>query len=46
MKEQEKKPVLMDYEKPDLEIIEFELQESITASSLSGYTTMCGEEIY
>lgn len=46
MKEQEKKQETLQYEQPDLEVIEFDLEESIAASSNLGFSTFCGEETY
>jgi len=43
IKEQE---VRLDYTKPEVEIIEFKLEESIAASTDFGSNTICGEEIF
>lgn len=37
---------LMPYEQPTIEIVTFELDESIATSSDFGSATLCGEEIY
>jgi hypothetical protein len=34
------------YETPILEVIEFELEDSIAASGDFGPTTMCGDEVW
>ncbi len=34
------------YETPKLEIVEFELEDSIAASGDFGSSTMCGEEMF
>jgi hypothetical protein len=36
----------LEYTKPEVEIIEFQLEESIAASNDFGSNTMCGEEIF
>lgn len=45
MKEKEE-AILLDYEKPELEIIEFQLEESIASSGMTGQSTFCGEEVF
>jgi len=37
---------LMPYEQPTIEIVTFELEESIATSGDFGSATLCGEEIY
>jgi hypothetical protein len=34
------------YETPKLEVVEFELEDSIAASGDFGSSTMCGEELW
>ena len=46
MKKENEPKILLDYEKPELEIIEFELEESIASSGTMGYSTFCGEEVF
>jgi len=42
----EKKKVLEKYEEPQIEIIEFELEDSIAASGDFGSSTICGEGLF
>lgn len=36
----------LEYTKPEVEIIEFKLEESIAASTDFGSNSICGEEIF
>ena len=46
MKEENKEKMLLPYEQPNLEVIEFSLEESIATSGDFGYSTICGEQQY
>ena len=46
MKKENELPGLLEYEKPELEVIEFELEESIATSGGLGNSTFCGEEVF
>ena len=45
-KEENQEKMLLLYEQPDLEVIEFSLEESIATSGDFGYSTICGEQQY
>lgn len=45
MNKKDKKKEKEVYEKPDLEVVEFELEDSIAASGNFGPDTICGGEI-
>jgi hypothetical protein len=36
----------LDYTKPEVEVIEFQLEESIASSGDFGSSTICGEELF
>ncbi len=46
MKKEKEVQFLLDYVKPELEIIEFVLEESIATSGVLGQSTFCGEEVF
>jgi hypothetical protein len=47
MKKENEIEILQEtYEKPDLEVIQFELEESIATSGTLGSSTFCGEEVF
>lgn len=46
MKETQTDVRKLPYETPDIEVIEFSLEESIATSGALGYSTLCGEETY
>ena len=46
MKKEREDQILLDYEKPELEVIEFILEESIATSGAIGQSTFCGEEVF
>jgi hypothetical protein len=43
---EEEKKLKSDYETPTIEVIEFELEDSIASSGDFGSSTMCGEELW
>lgn len=46
MKKENENQILLEYEKPELEVIEFVLEESIATSGVLGSSTFCGEEVF
>jgi hypothetical protein len=46
MRKENDNQTLLDYERPELEVIEFELEESIATSGTLGQSTFCGEEVF